>query len=388
MNTFETKYMYQNKWTKLSEDLFYEDKQEKESPYIKEVENGILLPQKNGILSWGIGGCLDEQGNLVDESTVFNAFGGAYAYDESNVVSLDETVFYIPIIPKHWGHFLIDAVCRLWPFVDEKYKDFKIYYNAWNFENNELTGNYKKFFEYMDIYEKMIPVQKVIRAKKILIPSSTMSFSKSYNLRYKDIFSYVTKQILNSDVISELEKKQNIYFTRSQLSTSKLKEIGEKDIEELFRLNGYEILCPEKLSLEEQVFYFHNAKNIASMSGTIMHNIGFASFDTKLWIMNRTCMPNPPQLMLNKLFDVKATYVDVYAKETVKHPRDYGTGPFWIEANENFKLFCEDLEYKFEFQIKNRKENQRKYRLSLLYFSLKYNKFTIFVYYKLKRLIG
>ncbi len=30
MNTFETKYMYQNKWTKLSENLFYEDKQEKE----------------------------------------------------------------------------------------------------------------------------------------------------------------------------------------------------------------------------------------------------------------------------------------------------------------------------------------------------------------------
>lgn len=387
MNTFETKYMYQNKWTQLANDIFHEDKLDKKSPYIKEIENGILLPQKDGILSWGIGGCLDKQGNLVEESTVFKAFGGAYSYDDTKVVCLDETIIYIPIIPKHWGHFLIDAICRLWPFIDEKYKSFKIYYNSWGFENNELTGNYKKYFEYMGIYERMIPVEGVIRARKVLIPSATMSFSKSYNLKYKDIFSYVTKQILDSEAVFKLKKKDNIYFTRSQLPTSKLKEIGEKDIETIFYENGFEIMSPEKLSLEEQVFYFYNAKNVASMSGTIMHNIGFAGSNTKLWIMNRTCIPNPPQIMLNKIFDVEVNYVDVYTNETVKHPRDYGTGPFWIEPNENFHLFCIDMEYNDDYKLKNRWKNRVKYDFSLLYFSLKYNKFTIFVYYKLKGII-
>lgn len=385
MNTFETKYMYQNKWTQLSNDLFHEDKLDKKSPYIKIIENGILLPQKDGILSWGIGGCLDKQGNLVEESTVFKAFGGAYSYDDTNIVCIDEPIIYIPIIPKHWGHFLIDAVCRLWPFIDEKYKNYTIYYDSWGFENNELTGNYKKFLEYMGIYERMKPVDKAIKVKKILIPSATMSFSESYHLKYKDIFSYVTDKIMHSDSVSSLKKKENVYFTRSQLPTSKLKEIGEKDIETILYKNGYEILSPEKLSLEEQVFYFYNAKNVASMSGTIMHNIGFAGSDTKLWIMNRTCMPNHPQLMLNKLFDNDVINVDVYAQETLKHPRDYGTGPFWIEPNENFGLFCKDMKLNNEYSIKNRRKNLMNYYLSLLGFSLKYNKLTIYLYYKLKR---
>lgn len=386
MEKFITKYMYQNKWTKLSEELFYMDKEEKNTPHVIEVKNGILLPQKEGNLPWGIGGCLDEQGNIVPESTVFNAFGGKYSYDNSSIETIEETIIYIPIIPKHWGHFLIDAVCRLWIFLDENYKDknYRIYYNSWNFEKNELSGNYRKLFEYFGIYQNMYPIEKVIQAPMVLIPSATMSFSKSYNKEYKNIFKYLTKIILKSDCVSTLEKKDRIYFTRSNLSTSKMKEIGEKDIELIFEENGFSILSPEKLSLEEQVFYFHNAEIVASMSGTIMHNIVFAGNDTKLWIMNRTCMPNHPQLILNKLFENEVINVDVYAKETLKHPRDYGTGPFWIELNINFKFLCESYELKYVFNEKNRTLCRMKYYISLLYFSLKYNKFTIWLYYKLK----
>jgi hypothetical protein len=388
MEKFVTKYMYQNKWTKLSEDLFYKDKEEKDAPRVKEIENGILLPQRDGELPWGIGGCLDSAGNFIDDLAIKKAFGGKYSYDIDSAERLDETVIYIPIIPKHWGHFLIDAICRLWIFLDENYKDknYKIYYNSWNFENNKLTGNYRKFFEHFGIYKNMYPVDKVIQARKVLIPSATMSFSESYNKEYKNIFKYLTEKILDSEDVSTLEKKDRIYFTRSNLPTSRMKEIGEIDIEKILKDNGFCILSPEKLSLEEQVFYFHNADIVASMSGTIMHNIGFAGENTKLWIMNRTCMPNEPQLSMNRLFDNEVIMVDTYVEETLKHPRDYGTGPFWLEPNINFKHLCEDYGLKYVFQNENRNSYRMKYYVSLLYFSLKYNKFTIWLYYKLKKL--
>ena len=334
-----------------------------------------------------LGGCLDAQGKLVEESTVYNAFGGKYEYD-SSIQHVDETVLYIPIIPKQWGHFLIDTVSRLWIFLDNRFdvKDTKIYVNIWGFSENKITGNYKKFLEYLGIFGKIKIVDHPIQASEVWIPTYTMSFAKTYNLEYKTVLEYVTKQIMESDKVTHLQHYDYIYLSRTKLPTSKMKEIGEIDIERFLEDNGFKILYPEELSLEEQVFYFQTSKIVAGMSGTIMHNIGFARKETKLCIMNRTCMLNAPQLLLNKLFENEVYIVDAYVESTTKHPRDYGTGPFWLEVNDNVIRFLEDNGFKKRQVIHTTPQNRLKYSISLLYFNLKYNKFTIFIYYNLMKL--
>ena len=62
---------------------------------------------------------------------------------------------------------------------------------------------------------------------------------------------------------------KKIYFTRTQFSK---KDVGEWEIERGFKMNGYTVLAPEKLSLAEQAFYIHHADSIVSLAGTICHN--------------------------------------------------------------------------------------------------------------------
>lgn len=390
MKEFDTKYMYDNKWTEISKEIFDLHDCESSKPYVKKVKDGILLPQRDGVLPWGIGGCIDINGELVDESTVYDAFGGIYAYDKNDVQKIKETVIYIPIIPKHWGHFLIDVVSRLWVFLDERFDtdNIQIFYNAFGWSNGEITGNYKKFLEYLGIYKRMKKIDSPIQASEVWIPSYTMSYSKTYNLEYKKVFEYVVNKVMNLPIVKEFEKYEKVYFSRTQLSTSRFKEIGEKNIEQVFRDNGYAILYPEKLSLEEQIFYFQTCKVICAMSGTIMHNICFANKNVKLFIMNRTCVSNPPQLMLNKLFDNDVVIVDTYVERTTKHPRDYGSGPFWISTNANFQKFCRDNQLTITSKIKPSLKEYAKYYFSLFYFGAKYNKVTIFLYYKMKQIIS
>ena len=389
MNDFETRYMNKNVWTQKAIDFYDENHLDHNSAYVKKISNGFLLPQKNGVFPWGIGGCLDENGRFVEESSVYNAFGGKYEYNENSVEQIDETIIYIPIIPKHWGHFLIDAVCRLWIFFDKNYTTdhLKIYYNAWGFQNAEISGNYKQFLELAGLYERMVPVSHVIRAKEIWIPSYTMSFSKTYSEKYKLIFEYVISKVMNSSDIQNLHQFKNVYFSRTHLETSKNKEIGEKEFESVFEKNGFKILYPEELSLIEQVFYFQTSDIVCSMSGTIMHNIVFSGKNTKLFILNRTCMMNHPQIMLNKLFPNQVLNIDVYETVTTKFPKDYGTGPFWIEPNGNFKKFLDDFGLQDgEIEYKTHCINEMKYFKSLLMFSLKYNVLTKYVYYSLMKL--
>lgn len=391
MKTFSTKYMYDNAWTKKAEELSSQDHRSAQGPYVVQVKNGTLLPEKPGDVPWGIGGCLDEKGDLVNESTVIRAFGGKYEYENADVEYLDETVIYIPIIPKHWGHFLIDVVSRLWIFCDKTYDTAhkKIYYCAWNWGGQGLSGNYLKFLQYLGIADRMILLTKPVRAKEVWIPSYTMSYCDTYDEAYKLPFMHVIAQINQSQAVQGLEPAEKIYFTRTALPTSRLKEIGEKEIEDCMAQNGFRIFSPEKLSLEEQIFYINHCSIMAAMSGTIMHNIVFAGEQTKLYIFNRTCVPNPPQLMLNRLYSNEVYDVDVYQADTLKHPRDYGSGPFWVTVNENMKHFCCDLGMHVPEVDAEKKDfgRQIKYQYALAYYGLLRSRMTKFVYYKLKKLM-
>ena len=116
-------------------------------------------------------------------------------------------------------------------------------------------------------------------------------------------------------------------------------EIGENEIEELFRVNGFTVFAPEQLTVTEQIFYFSTAKEIAAISGTISHNIVFCENGTEVVILNRCCLPNIAQFSVNQISKATITYIDVYAKETMRRPKYW---PVWVEINDNLIHYMND----------------------------------------------
>lgn len=386
-------YIYKKQWKKYDA---YPGKEKEEcfcdGAGVRIVKNGVILPQRNGRLIWGDGGCLDENGVFAGESSVGGAFGGSDEYD-AEPDYLDESVIYIPIIPNHWGHFLIDTVSRLYILSDETYykKDTKILYCFWRFEAGKLTGNYLRFFELLGISERnLTAVKKPVRVREIVIPKAALSYSCLYSRKYMIPVQSIVRNVINSGICDSLKVYDKIYFTRTRLASSQNKEIGEKDLEQLFESNGFKIMSPETLSLEEQIYYIHHCRIMTGLSGTIPHNIIFAGGGMQLVILNRTCIPNPPQLLLNRLCrEVKVTYVDVYHQATLKHPSDYGSGPFWVEINENVRRFCQDSGMTAdERRVRGSVKNAIKYYILLCCYRAVRNRLTIRGYRKIRGLIS
>lgn len=293
----------------------------------------------------GSGGAIDSNKNFVKASQIFTAFGEKYDFDEKAADIIDETVIYVPIIPKHWGHFLIDVVCKFW-FLPE-YKDkYKIAYCSWNWGGKPVGGNYLEFLKLLGVNENMlINITEPTGFKKILIPSPAFGFCIDYNKEYSDIIKTAVENTLKSDEVKNLKKYEKIYFTRTQFEGARKTEIGEKSIEHLFEKNGFHIMAPEKLSAMEQIFYINSCKEMVSLSGTAAHNAMFLSEEGSLTVLNRTCLTNPPQLRINQLFNINCTYVDVYNKWIEKHPRTYGGKdgkPLWVEVNDNLLSYFND----------------------------------------------
>ena len=58
--------------------------------------------------------------------------GKEYEYEKLKESYKDETVYFCGLLPLHWGHFLIDFICRLYVLI----------------ENDEVTSS--KFLDMID----------------------------------------------------------------------------------------------------------------------------------------------------------------------------------------------------------------------------------------------
>ena len=340
MRTFCTDYMYQGKWTedflKRSAEDYYIDY----VPGIKSFEQALILPQKEAEgHTWGIGGALYPDGSMIEESQIGGVFGGAYPFQADELVECPYPVYYIPIIPKHWGHFLLDVLSRFWFVTDGTDQGYPIVFCGKDFEEHRITGNYLEALNALGIDEsRMVFVENPMRFERILIPQASYGDGRPFCDAYLKTIRKLKENVLDSAAAEELKPYEKIYFTRTQFRRAHMTEVGEKEIEELFRDNEFQVLAPEKLSFTEQVFYFSTAKEIASLSGTISHNIMFCGEGTEVAVLNRCCLPNQAQFSVNQMSKAKVTYVDCYAKETLKKPQYW---PVWVEINDNLLRYME-----------------------------------------------
>ena len=324
-----------------------------ENVSVCEVDKATILPGKpdpdpSHTVPWGMGGVLDESLNFVEESGVVRAFGGKYEFSADDVEELDEEVIHINVIPRHWGHFLVDVVSRLWYMTDNPDDTRKITYCGWKLNDDGIDGNFLAFLEGIGIQkERLIYIKKPLRVRKAIIPDRTFEYSGKFHEKYRATIQKLIENSINSKIQGAEGYPECIYLTRRQLKKSKYYDTGEKEIEKAFRENGFSIIATEKMSLSEQIRYFQNAKIIASLSGTLPHNIVFTSEQTEFLILKRTAAVLPPQTGFNNLFNRRITYIDVYNPRTIKDHASHGDGPFWVECNQGLSGWFRNNGFKF-----------------------------------------
>ena len=133
---------------------------------VTEVENGIILPVLNTNkynTSKGAGGVIDKELNYIESSAQLaynmkNRVYGKYDIENEKIEYDNETVIYGNFFYKHWGHFIIDIVSRLWYLLeDNSGNKAKIVFTTMiNDENTKIDGNYKEFLNLFGISDDRI----------------------------------------------------------------------------------------------------------------------------------------------------------------------------------------------------------------------------------------
>lgn len=302
---------------------------------------------------------MDEHGKYIEDSALKaeNIMYGSY--DIISYKSINERVIYLGCFIKQWGHFLVDFMPRLWYLIDGV-KNCRLAYVSVN--NSQIDGVYEDLLNLFGIDSKcLICIKDITKFEDVVVPQTSYDRPNYYYKEYSDIFKHVVERLKKQKLSFPYYEK--IYWTRTKLRKAKRTEIGEKQIEQLFKANGYKILSPERLSLLEQVYYFSTCPKMAGISGSIPHNLVFSGSHTEMIIINRTYRINVNQFPINEMCGGKIIYIDAHASF---FPNSADKGPFWIVYNENIEKFALDNRFAIPQSIlrsrgKVRKKDFNKY---------------------------
>ena len=186
---------------KWHEDGFEKIKELKCDSYI----DAVILPikkQNDDGMQFGLGGVVDSQGVYVESSSIEKRVGGAYPYSVSRVEN--SKVVYCGYWVKHWGHFLIEAVARIWYFLENDNSVDKYVFVSEENGSTELFGNYLEFFELLGVADKLQIINRPVKYREVLVPELSYSRKYYYHDKYKEVFDRIAE---NANKSFEQNKK-------------------------------------------------------------------------------------------------------------------------------------------------------------------------------------
>ncbi len=296
----------------------------------------VKFPDDN--LAWGRCGVLDENGSYIKSCTINGHLGGSYAV--SDVGFLDERVVYCGYFNRHWGHFLVDAVSRLWYFLEGDTAVDKYVFVVEKGEEHFPQNNFAEFFRLLGIAGKVQILNTPTRFREVIVPE--MAYDRGnryYSPRFAEIFNAVSSNVIAEEDWGGYNK---VFFSRSKLPKARQMELGMDMLDDYFARNGFLIVHPQEISLSKLIYLINNSSVCATISGTLPHNMLFSNGKQELVIVERNVINNYIQCDINIIKGLRTTYID---GNLCFYPVELSYGPFIYYYNACFEHFSQDRQY-------------------------------------------
>lgn len=308
-------------------------------PEIWRGTNATILPLRRdpsfGLL-FGKGGVVDSQGQYVALSCIEGRVQFDYPFESPEY--RDETVVYCGYLVNHWGHFLIEGVTRLWYFLENDPSVDKYVFFLDENEEREIRANYREFLELLKIWDKLEIINKPTTYREVIVPELGIRCRSSYIPQLVKVFDTIADNVVPEP---SWETPEKLFYSRSQFAKGIPFEFGFDTIDNFFEKNGYTILYPEKVPLSRMIHYIRNARVVATLSGSLPHNMLFARNGQTVEIVERLVISDDNQTDVNRMRELNVIYIDA---NIPVYPTDF-VGPFIMGYTPELRRFAEDRGY-------------------------------------------
>ncbi|MDD4803554.1 MAG: glycosyltransferase 61 family protein [Candidatus Paceibacterota bacterium] len=314
---------------KRYEDWYSDDHKIDRDLQILHIQKGIILPcitfEESNIGKYYKGGVIDKNQVYIPLSGLYRNYNRinqrhllesteGYTVPLEKIKYKSGSIIYGGIFQKHWGHFLLESLSRLWFY----YKNTELPIAFIYIDNKKPTEQFLEAFELLGIpKDKIIFIDEPTQFDEVIVPEVSFILSHCAHNSFLIPFEKMAENI-------EPEKFTKIYISRTKWKQNQ-NLIGEEIFEKIFSENGYKIIYPETLSVREQISYIKGADYIAGFIGSGIHNSVFAKSGTNIIILEKFSLINDTQGVINLIKKLKVTHINTFYTFL---PVAWGEGPF------------------------------------------------------------
>lgn len=325
--------------------MVYKYKMESKSKYerfdsleIQCIENGIVHPISSTRDNFNKtqGGVTDVNLNLIQLSLTkrvspknftlefedwYCGCSNNFQLEEADYV--DEDVVFLGALSSHYGHFITEGLARLWFFLDSKNLHYKGVYIS-DSRNNKFIDCFR-FFGIKD--KNFLEITKPTRFRTVIIPEPSIRLHDFYHSKYKQTIDKIKENVVPAQYAK-------VFFSKAKSASGRGE--GELPIQTVFEGNGFAICYPERMSMYETISVLKGCSEFAATSGTNIHNSIFMNDGKSLICLNRSGHFHPLQIMIDRMKNFQATYVDVFLFST---DSNFGDSPCFVSVTSHLRKF-------------------------------------------------
>lgn len=180
---------------------------------------------------------------------------------------INETVLYCGRdMGFHFGHFLLEGLSRIWPVLSDEYRGMKLV-----FTQNEYAAMPSYGWELLRLAgvhpDDVIMINKSTCFFRVYVPRQSFCIA----LYASPQFASVMRRIADAARGDALYDK--VYLSRAKMGERKT--YGEERVQKIFEQNGYTVIYPETLPLEQQIYIAAHCTHMAGCAGTALHLAAF-----------------------------------------------------------------------------------------------------------------
>ncbi len=257
----------------------------------QKIMKGIIVHQKKERKNLNRGSAIySEDGILIMEQRN-NKYCGAKTLNEINLQNKEQCdmsdlcVVYMGQLTSHYGHFLLESLCRFWIFLN-KYAEYIVHNSNYKYvftefllENDAGLNNIllKKVLQILQINsDKFMLLKKMTRFKEIIVYEPSCEINHKLDERHKELCDQLVYNVITKNPMTH--RFERIFISRNMHS--------EKNIIKILQKYNFVILHPKDQNFFQNIFQYNSASIIAGFEGTNIHNILFSKPYTKLIVFD------------------------------------------------------------------------------------------------------
>jgi hypothetical protein len=258
-------------------------------PLVSVAENAIFVPsgfQPGPDQPTYAGGIVTAEGQPIGTAQLHRRGGKRHAsLAEPLAVTprqeVEEEVVYLGLLFNHYGRVLLESLARLW-YLDQIDPSVKVVFGAANAAQASLSGWLPPLLAAFGLPpERILLLDAPTRLRRAIVPEPLFEQLVSAHAAMIRPFREVAARIAGDLTPS----RQPLYLSRRLLSSRQRAVIGEAELEDVLRENGFLVANPETMTFADQVRLINGHTDIFSCIGSAAHNVLFALHQPRLHLL-------------------------------------------------------------------------------------------------------